>query len=117
MNIENIIKYLEENNLLEKLSLKMNYINYSKFRRVHGESKKADWLEDIELFYTKYHYLDREKIFEEDLSIRYDEYDYIGNINTSPITLYKEKPYTKNELFTLINRLSYNETIINEKSK
>lgn len=105
MNVENIIKYLEENNLLETLSLKMNYINYSKFRRVHGESKKADWLEDIELFYTKYHYLDGEIIFEEELSIRYDEYDYVGNINNSPIILYREKPYTKNELIELLKKL------------
>ena len=105
MNIENIIKYLEENNLLETLSLKMNYINYSKFRRVHGKSKKADWLEEIELFYTKFHYIDGENIFEEELSVRYDEYDYIGNINTSPITLYKEKPYTKSELIELLKKL------------
>lgn len=106
MNIENIINYLEENNLLETLSQKMCYINYSKFRRIHGKSKKADWLEDIELFYTKYHYLDGERIFEEELSIRYDEYDYVGNINLSPITLYKEKPYTKSELIELLKKLS-----------
>lgn len=106
MNVENIINYLEENNLLETLSQKMCYINYSKFRRVHGKSKKADWLEDIELFYTKYHYLDGERIFEEELSIRYDEYDYVGNINSSPITLYKEKPYTKSELIELLKKLS-----------
>ncbi len=105
MNIENIISYLEENNLIENLSKKMYYMHFSNFRKVLGKSASADWLERVELFYTTKYYLNGREFFKEELSTIYDEWDYIGTISTSPIQTYTKKPFTKRGLVELLKKL------------
>ena len=106
MNIENIIDYLEKNNLMETLSKKMYYMHYSNFRKVLGKSSSVDWLERIELFYTTKYYLNGREFFKEELSTIYDEWDYIGTLSTSPIQTYTKKPFTKSGLLELLKKLT-----------
>jgi hypothetical protein len=105
MNIENVINFLEERNLMESLSRKINYMNFTNFRKVLGKSNTANWLERIELFYTTQYYLNGHEFFKEELSTIYDEWDYIGTMSVSPIECFKEKPLTKTALIELLKKL------------
>ena len=105
MNIENVINYLEENHLIETLLKKINYMNFTKYRKILGKSNAVDWLQRIELFYTTKYYLNGHEFFKEELTTIYDEWDYIGTMSVSPIQCFKEKLLTKTQLIELLKKL------------
>ena len=106
MNIEKIIEYLKENNLLELLAKKMYYINYTNYRTVRGKSVHVDWLERVELHYQTKYYVSGKEFFTEDMVALYDEWDYIGTRAVSPVECFKQKPLSYDTFIELLKKLS-----------
>lgn len=105
MNIDKIIEYLKENNLLELLSKRMYYINYVNYRHILGKSVHVDWLERVELHYQTKYYINGKDFFVEDMVALYDEWDYIGTSAVSPVECFKQKPLSYDTLIELIKKL------------
>lgn len=114
---EEIINYIENNNLTTILLNNMCYINKPERKRKLRKSKKAEiWtnLYEVELTYRKHYLLcdndpnESNLLHIEELKIEYDEADYTYATGKRPLSE-DAFPLTKNELFSLIKVLSYNE--------
>ena len=106
MNREELITYLEENNLFAKLLEKMYCVYYPQYRKILGKSMHFDYLERIELLYKTSYFVGGYNFYtEEGQRIIYDEFDYLGKPSTSPIECFKDQQLTKLEIIGLIKRL------------
>lgn len=106
MNVDKIIEYLKENNLLELLAKRMYYINYTNYRHILGKSVHVDWLERVELHFQTKYYINGKDFFTEDMVALYDEWDYIGTRVVSPVECFKQKPLSYDTLIELLKKLS-----------
>lgn len=104
--MEELIKYLEEKNLLEKLLEKIHYINFVTEKRVLGNSSQIKILKRMELNYRTEYFIDNQLFYKEDKkSITYDEADCLFNPGITPVKCYEKVSLTKEELILLLKQL------------
>ena len=103
--MEELIKYLEEKNLLEKLLEKIHYINFVTEKRVLGNSSQIQILKRKELIYRTEYFIDNQLFYKEDKkSITYDEADWLFNPGITPVKCYEKVSLTKEELILLLKQ-------------
>ena len=105
MNIENLIKYLNENNLSENLLRKILYIDTIDYKKILKKSIHADWLDQVELHFFRTYYINGQEFFKNDMSALYDEWNYIGTISLSPVKFNTKLTLTQTELEDLLRNL------------
>lgn len=104
--MEELIKYLEEKDLLEKLLEKIHYINFVTEKRVLGNSSQIQILKRKELIYRTEYFIDNQLFYKEDKkSITYDEADWLFNPGITPVKCYEKVSLTKEELILLLKQL------------
>ena len=105
MNIENLIKYLNENNISENLLRKILYIDTIDYKKILKKSIHADWLDQVELHFFRTYYINGQEFFKNDMSALYDEWNYIGTISLSPVKFNTKLTLTQTELEDLLRNL------------
>lgn len=104
--MEELIKYLEEKNLLEILLQKIHCINYVTERRVLGNSSQIKILKRMQLNYRIEYFIDNQMFYKEDKkTVAYDEADCLFNPGIAPVTCYEKVSLSKDELILLLKQL------------